>query len=129
MQSLVQEAIKQQINDALFPWRNVQRTALAVEVVLEPYRRTKLKTLLPQLLVNSRDSIEPASRQVIKRLAIGGDIQRLAPDKQRLGVDANRSLVEFRLAIEIAPAKTPRQFRSVGHEWEQSTTKQELRQG
>src|SRR5262252_282371 len=123
MQSLVQKTVEHQINNALFPWRDVESAALAVKVVLEPCRRAKVKTLAPQLFVNLRDTIEPASRQLIKRLAIGRDIQRFAPDKQRLSVDANRSLVEFRLAIKIAPAKQSRRFRSACHECEQSTTK------
>src|SRR5262249_26980254 len=129
MQPLVQKTVEQQINDALLPRGDVERAALAVKVVPEPRRRTKVKTLSPQLFVNLRDSIEPASRQVIKRPAIGRDVQRLAPNKQRLSVDANRSLVEFRLAIKIAPAKQSRRFRCACHECEQSTTKQQLRQG
>src|SRR5579864_1116931 len=43
MQPPVQQTIDQQIHNPLFPWRNVKRPTLAVEVIFEPYGRPKVK--------------------------------------------------------------------------------------
>lgn len=53
MQPPIQYAIEKQIYDPLFPRRDEERPSLAVEVVLEPDRWTKMKPLCAQLLVDA----------------------------------------------------------------------------
>ena len=47
MQLAAEDAIEHQVNNALFPGRNIQRSLLAVEVIAQRHCRTKLE--LPPL--------------------------------------------------------------------------------
>ena len=118
MQSAIQKAVEQEVYDSLFPSRDVERPSLTIEVVLEADRRPEMERLAAQLPVYFRESIEAASREVVQSFPIRGNAQRFPPEKQRLGVHANRCFVEFRLGIDVTPANEAGRFRRVLHEWQ-----------
>src|ERR1700677_3141073 len=122
---LVEDAVKQQVNDALFPRRDIERSALPVEVVPEPNRGSELECLAPKRTVNHIQTPQAASGKLVQGLAVGRDVQRLAPVKQRLCIHAHRGLVQFDLTIDVSPTKALGGFHSRHHalEWQQVTPK------
>src|SRR5260370_39611938 len=105
MKLAVQNAVEQQINHALFPGRNVEGAMLSVEVVAQSYSRAEIKVFALQRAMDGIQVTQPIRREIIKRLAIGGGAKRLAPLEHRLGIHANRSLVEFSFAVDVPPAQ------------------------
>ena len=111
----VKHAVKHQVNDALFPRRNVQCATLSVEIVREPNRGPELECLTLKRTVNRIQTSQAASRKLVQVLAVGRYVESFAPVKQRLGVHAHGRLVQFDLAIHVLPTKTGGGFYSRLH--------------
>ena len=106
MQPLIQDAVKEQIDNAFLPWRYVEHPALSVEVVFEPDRRSKAKMPARQCAVNCIEPAQPARSKVIKRLAISRRVKGFTPMKEGPCIDADRCLVQFRFAVDLLPSET-----------------------
>jgi hypothetical protein len=119
VQPAIQHAIEKQIDDPLFPRRDVKGPPFAIEVVFESNRRTKMKALSAQLLMDSGQAIQPSRGEIVQRTAITGNIQRLPPQEQWFGVNADRSFIELGFAVNIPPSKKARwaiaEF--LAHQW------------
>ena len=100
MQVSVEKTVEQQVHDPFLPRRDIESAPLAIKVVFESDRRAEMESLVAQLLVDGREPAEAAGRQIVKCFAVGGNVERLPPEEQRLGIDSNRGLVEFRFTIE-----------------------------
>ena len=105
MQLAVQQPVEQQVNNALFPRLYVEGTVLAVEVVVQRQCRTKPKRLPLQSCMQRIEPTQAVGGKIIEGFAVSGGGKRLAPVKQRLGVNADRGAAEFSLAVHMAPAQ------------------------
>src|SRR6185437_5099197 len=89
----VQDAIKQQVHNPLFPWRNVERAALTVKVVLERQGRAKFKALPLQRAMDRIQTAQAMFGEIVESAPVGGAPQGFAPVEQRLGIHADRGFV------------------------------------
>jgi hypothetical protein len=71
---LVKDAVQQQVNYALFPRRDIERSALPIEVVRESDRGPELECSALKCNVNRIQTSQAASGKFVQGLAVGRDV-------------------------------------------------------
>ena len=79
MQVLVKSSIEQQIDNSLFPRRNVERSTLPIEIVFQAQCRAEAELLTLQVAMDCVQAAQPVTRQFIKSFSISGNIQSFSP--------------------------------------------------
>src|SRR5262245_60186931 len=98
MKAVIEHPVEKEIDEALLPRVDVERSFFADEIVMEGPSAPEPKETFRQSAMERVEILQPPAREIVQRLAVAGSSEGFSPGKERLGVKPHRGLVQFRLA-------------------------------